>query len=252
MDDAQGVITAVVTTSGAVPENQKLMELINQHEQNAGQPVQTAVGDHKYGTADNFVACHEQGIVTHLGDAKAKQATASAGLLTEKDFACDAASDTYTCPTGQELKRRRYVKKQRAWEYGTARGVCGGCPLRTRCTHSTAGRVVRRHERHELLEECRRAAPSAAARADRRRRQYLLAGSFADAANNHGFKRARWRRLWRQQIQDHLIATIQNVRLLLARTVRRPAMSAVLALVKAFGTLVYSLGSFWPRVEGDA
>jgi hypothetical protein len=40
--------------------------------------------------------------------------------------------------------------------------------------------------------------------------------SFADAANNHHFKRARWRRLWRQQIQDYLIAAIQNVRILLA------------------------------------
>jgi hypothetical protein len=40
--------------------------------------------------------------------------------------------------------------------------------------------------------------------------------SFADAANNHHFKRARWRRLWRQQIQDYLIVAIQNVRILLA------------------------------------
>ena len=41
--------------------------------------------------------------------------------------------------------------------------------------------------------------------------------SFADAANNHGFKRSRWRRLWRQQIQDYLIAAIQNIRILLRR-----------------------------------
>jgi hypothetical protein len=40
-------------------------------------------------------------------------------------------------------------------------------------------------------------------------------GSFADAANNHGFKRARWRRLWRVQIQDWLIAAIQNIKILL-------------------------------------
>ena len=39
--------------------------------------------------------------------------------------------------------------------------------------------------------------------------------SFADAANNHGFKRSRWRRLWRQQIQDWLIAAVQNWRILL-------------------------------------
>ena len=54
--------------------------------------------------------------------------------------------------------------------------------------------------------------------------------SFADAANNHGFKRSRWRRLWRQQIQDYLIAAIQNIRICLARTVLQPAAAAVVAL----------------------
>lgn len=55
-------------------------------------------------------------------------------------------------------------------------------------------------------------------RADRRRRQHLLERSFADAANNHGFKRARWRGLWRPQIQDWLIAAMQNLRRLLVRS----------------------------------
>jgi hypothetical protein len=52
--------------------------------------------------------------------------------------------------------------------------------------------------------------------------------SFADATNNHHFKRARWRRLWRQQIQDYLIAAIQNVRILLAH--QNPNKSAAAAL----------------------
>jgi hypothetical protein len=51
--------------------------------------------------------------------------------------------------------------------------------------------------------------------------------SFADAANNHHFKRARWRRLWRQQIQDYLIAAIHNVRILLANN--HPKQSAAAA-----------------------
>ena len=54
-----------------------------------------------------------------------------------------------------------------------------------------------------------------------------MEGSFADAANNHGFKRARWRRLWRQQIQDYLIALIQNVRILLRYSRLKPAVSLV-------------------------
>jgi hypothetical protein len=40
----------------------------------------------------------------------------------------------------------------------------------------------------------------------------LMEGSFGQASQNHHFKRARWRRLWRQRIQDHLIAAVQNVK----------------------------------------
>ena len=36
-----------------------------------------------------------------------------------------------------------------------------------------------------------------------------------DAANCHGLKRARWRGLWKQAIQDLLISTVQNLRKLL-------------------------------------
>ena len=42
------------------------------------------------------------------------------------------------------------------------------------------------------------------AKLDRKRRQHLVERSFADAANRHGFKRARWRGLLKQSIQDLL------------------------------------------------
>src|SRR5438067_9440366 len=71
-------------------------------------------------------------------------------------------------------------------------------------------------------------AHSRAAECDRRRRRHLMEASFADATNNHHFKRARWRRLWRQQIQDYLIASIQNVRILLKH--QQPKRSAAAAL----------------------
>jgi hypothetical protein len=93
--------------------------------------------------------------------------------------------------------------------------------------------VISRHEQAEVLAVCRAQSHSAAAQRDRQRRQYLVEGSFADAANNHGFKRARWRRLWRQQIQDYLIAATQNIRILLARRVLKPAASAAAAFAKA-------------------
>jgi len=48
------------------------MTLIDQHQSNTRSQAQTVVADHKYGTAENFVACQERGITTHLGDALGK------------------------------------------------------------------------------------------------------------------------------------------------------------------------------------
>jgi transposase len=246
VDDAHGVITAVETTSGSIAENKKLMALVEQHEQNTRCQVKTAVADHKYGTAENFVACHQKGIVTHLGDAKAKAGKVEE-IYPESHFKYDPKADQYLCPAGQALRRRRYVKRQQVWEYAADKKVCSGCPLRSQCTRSQTGRTLSRHENAEVLETCRQQSHSAAGRRNRQRRQYLLEGSFADAANNHGFKRARWRRLWRQQIQDYLIAAIQNLRILLKRKVLRPAASNVIEL-KELAACSVRLGKYSIRL----
>ena len=71
-----------------------------------------------------------------------------------------------------------------------------------------------------------------------------MEGSFADASNNHGFKRARWRRLWRQQIQDWLIAAVQNLRILLKKGAKLAgeglgrSASTIAFLVYAICTLI--------------
>ena len=46
---------------------------------------QTVVADHKYGMAENFVACHQQGVMTHPGDAKAKRGKVE-GIFPEDPF----------------------------------------------------------------------------------------------------------------------------------------------------------------------
>lgn len=217
LDDSKGVITAVETTPGSIAENKKLIELLEQHEENTGSKAETAVADHKYGTQENYVACAERGTISHMGDASANQNHArSQGIFPESAFTYDPASDTYRCPAGQTLKPRRLHPVRRTMEYKAAKRVCAACLLRAQCTRASNGRTVKRHEKQALLDVARGQAHSRAAQRDRRRRQHLMEGSFADAANNHHFKRARWRRLWRQQIQDYLIAAIQNVRILLA------------------------------------
>ena len=225
VDDAQGVITAVETTSGSIAENRRLMGVVAQHEANTGRAVETVVADSKYGTVENYVACQQQGIRTHMGDVLAKQTNnpRRQGIFPDHAFEYQSATNTYRCPAGQTLVPRRLHPKRRTWEYHTARGVCATCALRAQCTRAAYGRTIKRHEHQELLDRARVQAHSPAADRDRRRRKHLAEGSFADAANNYHFKRSRWRRLWRQQIQDLLIATIQNVKILLKYTLRRAA-----------------------------
>lgn len=232
VDDAHGVITATETTPGDVEENAKLIDLVDQHEHNTQTTVDTVVADKQYGTAENFRECRERGIRSHMGDMLAPQLKKGRreGIFGYDDFTYNAETDTFTCPAGQTLTRRKHKKKRKAYEYACSAAICRACELRSRCTKAKgAARSVKRHYNQEAVDAGRAQSRSAAAKRDRVRRKWLMEGSFADGANNHGFKRARWRRLWRQQIQDYLIAAVQNIRILIRYGDQKPT-AAVQAL----------------------
>ena len=231
VDDAHEIITAVETTTGAVDEGQRLLELIQAHEDVTQQQVQTVIADSRYGTTRNLLGCQALGIRPHL--AVLAEAQTSAGqrdkIYSERMFLYQPQSNTYLCPAGQIMHPRRCHPTRLTWEYVTAKATCLRCPLRALCTRSKSGRTIHRHRDQALLDRAKRQAASRAALADRKRRQHLMERSFADATNCHGFKRARWRGLWRQTIQDLLIATAQNLRKLVKELVRywTPTSSAI-------------------------
>ena len=124
---------------------------------------------------------------------------------------------------------------QKSIAYTTKRAACKACLLLRKCHAHLQNpvRVIRRHPNQGLLDAARAESHSRPAKRDRIRRKWLMEGSFADAANNHGFKRACWRRLWRQEIQDYLIAAVQNVRILV-KAKRKDPRPAATALREAF------------------
>lgn len=73
----------------------------------------------------------------------------------------------------------------------------------------------------------------------------LAEGSFAGAAENHGFKRVRWCRLWRQQIQDYLIARMQSLLILLSWLVLKPAANIAVAVRTAAVRVEAADLAFW-------
>ena len=95
------------------------------------------------------------------------------------------------------------------------------CRLREQCTRSSLGRSLKRHLRQDDLDIMLEQAQSPAAKRDIKSRQHLMERSFA-RASRYGLKRARWRRLWRVQIQEYLTASIQNLMVLL-RYIKDPS-----------------------------
>ena len=230
VDDQYGVITALETTAADVNENEKLLDLVHQHETNTGEKVETVVADAQYGTNDNFAACQQRGVRSHMADLRAtyKNDAPTRGIFHETDFHYDAETDTYVCPADQRLKRSRKPNGN-TYLYRGNKKTCGECALRKQCMRSKYWRTIRRHVHHELVQQGRQQSQSGWAKRDRQRRKHLMEGSFADATH-HGFKRARWRRLHNQQIQDYLIAVCQNIRILMRCDRSRNAASMVIAM----------------------
>jgi len=222
VDDPEGVITAVISTPGDVNEGMLLGRLIEQHEANSGLLVETAVADSKYGTIDNYLECDRLHIKPHMADLEKKHAAGErrGGIFPDSRFVYDLLTNTYRCPAGQILHVARHHVKRNSIDYAPARGTCAACPLRQQCTRSKTGRSIKRHDQQQIIDAARKESVSPAAKRDRCRRKHLMEGSFADASNNHGLKRSRWRRLWRQTIQDGMIAAVQNMRILMRRRTR--------------------------------
>ena len=218
VDDAHEIITAVETTTGAVDEGARLLALIEAHEDISGQAVGTVIADARYGSVNNLLECQKSRIRPHLrllGDFNRAKGR-SEEIYAEERFIYDLLTNTYRCPANEIMRPRRLHPERLTWEYVTAKGTCLVCKLRAFCTRSRTGRTIHRHRDQELLDRARQIANSKAAKDDLKRRQHLIERSFADAANRHGFKRARWRGLWKQAIQDLLIATVQNLRRLVS------------------------------------
>ena len=244
IDGAYGVITATVVGPGDENEAHRLTDLLWAHRHNSGHSAEVVVADSKYGTTANFLECYDRGIIAHIPVLKQTQDKQERRreIFPESVFLYDAQTDIYTCPAGQTLRRRKHWVDRKAFEYVTARGVCQRCPLRIQCTRSqSAGRTLKRHERQEILESLRIQAQSRSSKKDIQIRQHFMERSFAHGTR-FGLKRARWRGQWRVQIQDYLVAIVQNIQLLMAHA--RPTPTAALTLGVA-GTFVFPTSLPW-------
>ena len=216
VDERSEVITATETTSGDVNEAHEMIPLLESHHLNTGIKADTVVADSKYGTIENFLACHDRGVEAHMPDLKESlvKRRDKVDIFSEERFEYDRESDTYRCPGGNVLKPKSLHVHRQSRDYAAPKKVCAACSVRGQCTKNKSGRTVKRHLRQEELDRMREASRSSEARRDIKMRQHLMERSYA-RGTRYGFDRARWRGLWRVQIQEYLISAVQNIEVLL-------------------------------------
>jgi transposase len=236
VDDQEGVITAVETNPGDVEENAKMLDLVQQHESNTGIEAETTIADAQYGTIDNFRKLQQQGYETHMAILHGKQRKDREGFFSKTDFEYHPDLNRYQCPAGQWLYPRRHDPRRQATEYHTRKGTCANCLLKSKCTTAKNGRTIMRHDGQEFIDQGHLQANSAEAKKNRVRRRWLMEGSFGQATEHH-IKRSHYRRLWRQQIQDFLIAAVQNIKKIITRRAQPGWGSAPEARASGLGLL---------------
>ena len=230
VDGAHEVITATETTPGDVSEGHLLGDLLEGHRSTTGQDVATVVADSKYGTIENFLACHDMGIRAHMPDLSnsAIKREEKRGIFPETLFRYDRERDIYICPAGKALKPKGIHPDRQAIDYAARKTDCEVCELRSRCTSNKMGRTVNRHLRQNDLDIMRQESRSAGSKRDMKTRQHLMERSFA-RGKRYGYDRARWRGLWKMRIQEYLTCAVQNIQVMLSREnrpVKNPAMGA--------------------------
>jgi transposase len=241
VDDRCGIITVTTTTDAATADGAMLAGLLDQHQFNVHQRVREVAADKAYGTGENYRDLQDRGVrpcVPH------ERHPDRPGKFPRRAFQYDAQRNGFICPAGQFLGFWNREEALQRTRYRAAKGVCANCPLKPQCTDGKTGRLLSRYDLQTYIDWADACGPRDWRRWMMRRRKARAEGSFADATNNHGFKRARWRGLWKMGIQNLMVAAVQNVRKLLRATRRRTNRAGqtvvwgILATLAAVGVAV--------------
>jgi transposase/ferredoxin len=138
--------------------------------------------DGGYFKNEDIKKCQEMGMEPHVPEAKSPPE-----VYGKKDFAYDAANNTYRCPAGAILNFRRQVEDKGTVRFNYDNPVaCVSCALKARCTKSEY-RVVSRWEHDDCIERMKQKMAACPEKLAKRKTliehpwgtiKYLLSGGF--------------------------------------------------------------------------
>ena len=209
IDQKGRVITAVAMTPGAISEDKVLEGLL------VKQPVQIKeiCADSQYGTADNYALCWKLDIIPTF---PRRSRHFNRNIFSPKKFKYDEEKDIFICPSGNQLRRITYDKKNRRWHYRARGSACRLCSLKSACSPNTKYRSIVRHVDYKYVEKSLKWLESPSAKLSIKERGCYAEWAIAEAKSLHGLSKTRYRGLERVAIQGLMTSSVQNIKRLLA------------------------------------
>lgn len=209
-DAESRVITDCHATTGARHEGTVLPDRIDYHVDHLGLPVQEVIADRGYGRGPTYSHCRERGIRTYI---PLHDENLGKGRLSRGEFVYDRKRDRYRCPQGHYLYPYEKLDHGSIKRYRITGGHCKNCPKKAACLpekHGNRARFIYRSPHQDEIDRVRKRQVTTTFRKKLVERKWKIEGLFAEAKENHGLRRARYRGRSKFQIQCYMIALIQN------------------------------------------
>ena len=212
-----GMLITAAEVVNASSDYDQLVPMLEQAEELTGKRAQITLADGGYHTAANLEAGERRGQVLVM--AERYQGEVQAPYFKDQ-FVYDAASDSYTCPHGQNLPFRGLRKSPLTGSrsirvYRASRTACRTCPALGVCTRDKhAGRSLWITSSDRLLRKHRQWMQTDEARKLYSRRKELIEAVFGILKDCLGARRFLLRGLANIRAEFTLLATAFNLRTL--------------------------------------
>lgn len=185
-------------------------------------PKRVAV-DEKYAGPVDLALARELKITVHAPTSTTMQADGSCkkpkqGMIPKQEFLWLDHEQTYRCPQGHLLRLVRSGTQTRAggetlklMQYRCPAEHCRTCPVQSKCTRTPEqGRIVKRSEHDELVEELRARMQSPESQEFYRERKQTVELGFADLKEHRGLRRFHSFGLTRARTQVAMLVLAVN------------------------------------------
>lgn len=221
--DADALVVVAFEVFAQASDAGTLGPMLDRSAEVLGYSLDALTADAGYASLLDIMECRKRAVelyapVQENEFTEKKRAAQPSQRLEREQFTWHAEEQTYECPQGHRLEHKGQERKHRRGNleviehrYQCSPEHCRGCPLRERCvSNPDKGRIVKRLEGQELLDDQRAKMKTPEGEARRKRRSQIIERAFADAKEHRNLRKLHGRGLKRARAEVGLVVLAQT------------------------------------------